>query len=49
MRNRFDSYAMAVSLIGGTRNRAGLRVRARLDRKSYKKGEKISDEQMAEL
>ena len=44
-----DSYATVVSLIGGTRNREGLRVKARLDRKSYEKGEKITDGQMAEL
>lgn len=30
-------------------NREGLRLKARLDRKSYKNGQKITDEQKAEL
>lgn len=44
-----DSYATIVNLIGGTRTKGGLKVKARLDRKKYEKGEEITDEQMAEL
>ena len=38
-----------MNLIGGTRTKRGLKVKARLDRKKYEKGEEITDEQMAEL
>ena len=40
------SYQTVVNLIGATRTKAGLKVKARLDRKVYRTGEKITDEQM---
>ena len=42
-----DDYAAVVSLIGATRTQGGLRVQARLDRRSYQLRQKISDEDMA--
>lgn len=44
-----DSCATVISLIAGTRTREGLRVKAKLDKRKYKKGEEITDEQMADL
>lgn len=43
------SYEMVLNLIGSTRTKTGLRVKARLDRKVYETGKKISDEQMEEV
>jgi hypothetical protein len=40
------SYETVVNLISGTRTRAGLRVKAILDPRSYEAGTKISDEEM---
>jgi len=44
-----ESYETVVSLIAGTKTRTGLRVGARLDRKEYQKGEKISDALMQQI
>ena len=44
-----DSYETVLNYIRTTTTRTGLRVRARLDRKHYAKGEKIADWEMAEL
>jgi hypothetical protein len=38
-----------VELIGSTRTEKGLKIRAELDQASYRTGQKISDEQLAEL
>ena len=38
-----------MNLIAGTRTKAGLKVRCEIDRGRYPKGEKISDDQMADL
>jgi hypothetical protein len=38
-----------VELIGSTRTTAGLMIRAALDKRTYRKGIKVSDEEMAEL
>lgn len=43
------SYEAVVNLIGGTRTRTGLRIKARLDPRPYQKGLKISDEQMERI
>jgi hypothetical protein len=43
------SLAVIVSLIAGTKTKSGLRVRCELDTGLYPKGQKISDEQMADL
>ncbi len=43
------SHEVVVALIGATTTRTGLRVRAKLDRRSYPKGVKISDQEMAAL
>jgi hypothetical protein len=41
-----ESVETIVSLIGATKTRAGLRVRAALDKNLYEKGIKITDDQM---
>ena len=41
------SYEAAGNLIGQTRRRRGLHVKAVLDRRNYGKGEEVSDEQLA--
>jgi hypothetical protein len=43
------SYQVIVNLIGKTTTKAGLKVRAALDRNSYETGMKISDEQLARV
>ncbi len=43
------SYKTVVNLIGSTRTKTGLRVKAKLDRRFYETGKKISDEQMDEI
>lgn len=43
------SLAVIVSLIGATRTRTGLRVRAELDKRAYPKGREVSDEEMAKI
>jgi hypothetical protein len=43
------SLAVIVSLIGSTKTRTGLRVRAELDRGAYPKGRDISDAEMAKI
>ena len=40
------SYQAVVNLIGTTRTKTGLRVKARLDRKAYETGVQITDQQM---
>lgn len=42
-------YETVVNLIGGTRTKSGLRIKAKLDTKEYKKGVKFTDEQMASI
>jgi hypothetical protein len=44
-----ESYEAVVNLIAGTKTRAGLKVRARLDNRVYAKGQKVSQEEMAEV
>jgi len=41
-----ESYQTVVNLIGGTRTKTGLKVKARLDQREYEKGVSITDEQM---
>ncbi|MGH2728473.1 MAG: ISAzo13 family transposase [Actinomycetota bacterium] len=43
------SLAVIVNLIGATRTRTGLRVRAELDTGTYPKGREVSDAQMAKI
>ena len=43
------TFEIIVSLIANTRTQAGLRVRAKLDKKTYKKGVSITKEQMKAL
>lgn len=43
------TFETIVELIGNTRTDAGLRVRAALDKKTYNKGTRITDQQMNEL
>jgi transposase len=43
------SYETVVDLIGGTRTKGGLRIKARLDPKDYETGIEITDEQMASI
>jgi hypothetical protein len=44
-----ETYETVVSLIAETTTRTGLRVKARLDRRSYALKEKVPDEVMARL
>ncbi|MGH7511230.1 MAG: ISAzo13 family transposase [Gemmatimonadales bacterium] len=44
-----ETYAIILNLIRATRTRTGLRVKARLDRKTYRKGVKIPKEALAAL
>jgi transposase len=43
------SYETVVNLIGSTRTRSGLKVKALLDRRAYETGQEMSPEQMREL
>jgi len=43
------SYETVVALIGGTRTRSGLQVKAMLDMRDYETGQQISEKQMQEL
>lgn len=43
------TYQTIINLISATKNRKGLTVKARLDRKKYEKGIKVSDEEMKNL
>lgn len=43
------SYETVVNLIGGTRTRSGLKVKALLDTRDYETGQEISSQQMDEL
>ena len=43
------SYEAVVNLIGNTKTRTGLKVKAMLDKNSYETGQKVSDEEMQEL
>jgi transposase len=43
------SYETIINLIGNTTNRGGLVVRARLDRRRYATGKKVSDKELREL
>ena len=43
------TFETIVDLIGNTRTRAGLQVKAKLDRRKYKKGVTVTDEQMKAL
>jgi len=43
------TYETVVNLIGNTTNRAGLVVRARLDRRRYPTGKKISAQEFRDL
>jgi hypothetical protein len=40
------SFETVVNLIGGTHTKTGLHIKAKLDPREYKKGLKITDEQM---
>jgi Rhodopirellula transposase DDE domain len=43
------SYETVVNLIGGTRTRSGLHVKALLDTRDYETGRQVSSRQMREL
>ena len=43
------SYETVVNLIGATRTKKGLRVRAKWDSKPYETGKKISDDEREKL
>ena len=42
-----ESYESIINLIGTTTTRKGLRVKAKLDKRKYRKGRKISDEEFS--
>ena len=43
------SHEIIINLIGSTTTKTGLKINCQLDDKTYKKGIKISDEEMAKL
>ncbi len=43
------SYETVVNLIGATRTKTGLRIKAKLDTREYEKGEEITEEQMEHI
>ena len=43
------SYETVVNLIGSTRTRSGLQVKAMLDKRTYEKGQKVSSQQIQQL
>jgi hypothetical protein len=43
------SHDVVVKLIGSTKTKSGLKVKARLDKRKYPKGLKVSDAQMKAL
>ena len=43
------SYQTVISLIASTKTKTGLTVKARLDKREYKKGIEVSDEEMSEI
>jgi len=44
-----ETYATVINLIGATTTKGGLRISARLDKNIYEIGEKISDDEMANI
>ena len=44
-----ENYEAVVRLISSTTTKSGLKVKARLDKKRYRKGTKISDEEFEEI
>jgi Rhodopirellula transposase DDE domain len=48
-RKNLISHEIVVELIGSTRTEKGLKIRPELDQTRYQTGQKISDEQLAEL
>lgn len=42
-------YETVVNLMGSTRTKKGLRVKAKLDKKQYDTGKRISDDEMDQL
>lgn len=44
-----ENYETVINLIGGTKTSTGLKVKAKLDKKNYEKGIKVSDEIFNEL
>jgi hypothetical protein len=43
------TYDTVVNLIGGTRTKTGLRIKARLDKRQYELGQKVTDAEMKQL
>ena len=39
------SYKSIISLINGTKTKKGLTIKAKIDKRIYKKGKKVSDEE----
>ena len=44
-----ETLEIVISLIGSTKTESGLEVHAWLDEKKYQKGQKVSDEEFAEI
>ena len=40
-----ESYESIIQLIGSTTTRGGLKIKAKIDKKKYEKGKKVSDEE----
>ena len=46
---RLETYETVVNLIGSTSTKSGLKIKSKLDGRQYKKGIKISKEEMSEI
>jgi hypothetical protein len=44
-----ESYEAIIQLIGNTTTKKGLKIKAKLDKRTYKKGRKISDEEFSQI
>jgi len=44
-----ENYESIVNLIAGTKTKSGLKIKSKLDKAQYKKGQKISDEEFGEI
>ena len=44
-----ESFESVVNLIGSTTTKTGLKIKAKLDKRQYKKGKIVTDEQYAQI
>lgn len=44
-----ESYESVVKLIAGTKTKGGLKIKSKLDKAKYKKGQKITNDEFSEI